>query len=177
MPMKQDVDSNHFKRWPYVAEQRADGDHNNGGIDLIAEPHRINDIHEATEENGLRPLLVELNKPDGQFMSLGCASGLDGSYHSYFEFTPRDRAEAENLDQMELIYSRWLSWVAEVDVKHPGFAKALHDNAVWETRTFSFRGNEPQHLITVFHRAPDVENHRTLAEYFVIFLRSIEQSS
>lgn len=103
--MKQDNDSNHFKRWPYIPELRDDGDHNNGGIDLITHPDRVSLIHEATEDNGLRPLLVELNKPGGRFMSLGCASGLDGSYDSYVEFTLRDHSLAINQDELESIYS------------------------------------------------------------------------
>lgn len=176
MPMKQDFDSDHFQRWPYIAESR-DDDRNNGGIDLIENPEQISLIHEATDENGLRPLLAELNKPGGRFMSLGCASGMDGVYHSYVEFTLRDHAAAVNPDELESIYSRWLDWQSQVDVKHPGFAKALSDNAVWETRTFSLRGSEPQHLITVYHRAPDEANHRTLAEYMVIFLHSLESPS
>ncbi|MBN0975973.1 hypothetical protein JTY93_15325 [Pseudomonas hygromyciniae] len=175
--MKQDIDSNHFNRWPYIPELRDDGDRNNGGIDLIENPDNIALIHEATEENGLRPLLVELNKPDGRLMSLGCASGLDGSYDSYVEFTLRDHSLAINQNELESIYSRWLDWQNEVDAKHPGFAKSLREHSVWETRTFSLRGNEPQHLITVYHRAPDEANHRTLAEYMVIFLRSLESSS
>lgn len=175
--MKQDNDSNHFKRWPYVPELRDDGDRNNGSVDLIENPAQIVLIHEATEENGLRPLLAELNKPDGRFMSLGCASGLDGNYHSYVEFTLRDHSLAIKKDEFESIYSRWLDWQSKVDAKHPGFSKALRGNVAWETRTFSLRGNEPQHLITVFHRALDEANHRTLAEYMVIFLRSLESSS
>ncbi len=177
MPMKQDVDSNHFERWPYIPELREDGDHNNGGIDLIAHPDRISLIHEATEENGLRPLLAELNKPGGKFMSLGCASGLDGSCDSYVEFTLRDHALASNLLELESVYSRWLAWQNKVDEEHPGFARALRGSAVWETRKFSLRGNAPQHLITVYHRAPDEAIHRTLAEYMVIFLQSLDSPS
>lgn len=172
MPMKQDFDSDHFKRWPYIPELREDGNNNNGGIDLIEHPERITLIHEATDENGLRPLLIEMNKPGGQFMSLGCASGMDGTYDSYIEFTLRDHERALSIDAVHAFDLAWNDWVKS---KYPDYAAPILANVVLAYRSFSLRGSEPQYLITAYHRATEESTHRQLVELFHLFLHEFQE--
>lgn len=74
--MKEDINSAAFKGWPFSAEERReDGEINNGAINLVLYPEKIDLIHEATEKNGLRQLLLYLNRDDGAFITLGCSYG------------------------------------------------------------------------------------------------------
>lgn len=172
MPMKQDFDSDHFKRWPYIPELREDGNKNNGGIDLIEHPERIALIHEATEANGLRPLLIELNSAEGKFMTLGCASGIEGEdYFSYLELTYRDQKRARNLEEVHTLNDAWEEWVKS---KYPDYAAPILASVALAYRSFSLRRNEPQHLITAYHRAPDEATHHQLLEFFHLFLREFQ---
>ena len=55
---------------PYVAQAST-----SGYIDLRTEPERIDEISELKAEPALKPLVLALNSPDGQFMTHGCAFG------------------------------------------------------------------------------------------------------
>ncbi|MDT9643116.1 hypothetical protein [Pseudomonas sp. JV245A] len=173
MPMKQDFDTGNFQRWPYIPERRDDGDHNNGAIDLVADPDRIGEIHEATDANGLRPLLIELNSATGQFMTLGCASGIDGDdYLSYLELTYRDQSRARDLEEIHALNDAWERWVRS---KYPDYAEPILASVVLAYRSFSLRRSEPQHLITVYHRATEESTHRQLLDLFHLFLRDFQE--
>ncbi|MFV3380276.1 hypothetical protein [Pseudomonas sp. NY15354] len=167
-----------YQVWPYRAEAVSpDGDRNNGGIDLLAEPHRIDEIHEATKENGLRYVLEALNSQDSPFMSLGCLSGEDGHYFSYVEFTLRDHAQAANEKTVMAVHDRWQSWIEEKDAEFPGLAQALNERSAWEYREFSLRGSDPQYLIAAFHREQDQESHGKVVEWFERFVLEADHSS
>lgn len=170
--MKKDIESNSYSVWPFrPAELSVNGDRNNGGIDLIANPDQIDLIHEATEENGLRDFLISMNKPGQAFMTLGCIAGeVDGSYYTYVEFTPRDALIARNEDKIKAIYSQWLDWNAEHCAAYPGLADALRGNVEWAYRAFSFRGKEPQYLITIYPRAQSAQDHKALISWVHNFL-------
>ncbi|PWK42204.1 hypothetical protein [Pseudomonas sp. OV226] len=175
--MKKAETEDGFQEWPFRAEGISpDGDRNNGGIDLIAEPHRIDEIHEATTENGLRYVLEALNAPGGLFMSLGCLSAFDDLYHSYVEFTFRDHVSAIDESNILAIHERWQSWLAERDAEIPGLAQATNLRSAWDYRAFSLRGNAPQYLITVYHREHDAESHAKVVQWFERFLLEVEHS-
>ena len=46
------------------------GEQTNGGIDLVQEPHRIDEISELKSLPGMRPILLTLNAPDSEFITL-----------------------------------------------------------------------------------------------------------
>lgn len=171
-----DVDASSYAIWPFrTAEVSVNGDRNNGGIDLVANPELIDVIHEATEENGLRDLLIAMNKPNGSFMTLGCIAGdIEGVYHTYLEFTPRAPAVARDEASILVIYDQWLSWTNEHCSPHPGLGDALLHNVAWTYRQFSFRGKEPQYLITTYQRAQSPEDHRSLLSWLHNFLCTFE---
>ena len=173
MPMKQDFDTEHFQRWPYVPQHRDDGDHNNGAIDLVVNPDRIGEIHEATDANGLRPLLIELNGATGQFMTLGSASGFDDdAYHSYLELTYRNQEQARDIEAIHAVSDAWEQWVKS---KYPEYAAPILANVVLAYRSFSLRGSEPQYLITAYYRATEESTHRQLVELFHLFLHEFQE--
>lgn len=163
--MKKCTETDNFARWPFIAEEpRADGERNNGGIDLIANPQQIDAIHEATDENGLKPLIKQLNAASSPFMTLGCASGQeDEFYFSYLEFTLRDPELARREEAIAAIEEKWETRLAERLGDHPEMASAIKSSVVWEYREFSLRNAPPQYLITVYLRARDAVDHGHLA--------------
>lgn len=174
--MKKDIESDSYSIWPFrPVELSVNGDRNNGGIDLVANPEQIELIHEATEENGLRDLLISMNKPGRAFMTLGCIAGdVDGVYYTYVEFTPRDALAARDEGKIKGIYSHWLDWNAEHCAAQPGLADALRGNVEWAYRAFSFRGKDPQYLITIYPRAQSVQDHKSLISWVHNFLCSVD---
>lgn len=174
--MDREDDSTSYKQWPFRAvEHSINGDRNNGGLDLVANPELIDKIHEATEENGLRQLFVAMNAPGRAFMTLGCIAGPDdGSYYSYIEFTPRDGRYARDERLIQAIHDAWLIWINENCTAHPGLEEALRHNVAWAYRTFSLCGNEPQFLITVYPRAQSAPDHGALVSWLHNFLVSVD---
>lgn len=172
----EEADNSGFRVWPYRAEQvSANGDRNNGGIDLVANPEKIDIIHEATEENGLRPLLISMNSPGQAFMTLGCLSGpMNGAYYSYVEFTPRDPSIARSKNAIIDIHRQWLDWLEDLHAEHPEVADALHQCVVWEYRAFSFHGSAPQYLITIWSRTASAQDHGSLMSWVHSFLSMIK---
>lgn len=177
--MKMTDDSTSYKIWPFQsAEVSINGDRNNGGINLVGSPELIELIHEATEENGLRQLLLSMNAPDRAFMTLGCLIGeTDAAYYSYVEFTPRDQTFARREDLITGLHQLWLDWSTTNCAAHPGLADALRQNVKWEYRTFSFRGSEPQYLITIYPRARSAQDHASLLSWVHNFLCSVDPIS
>lgn len=174
--MVQEDDITGYKLWPFEAvEMSVNGDRNNGGIDLIQNPELIDKIHEATDENGLKQLLISMNAPDRAFMTLGCLTGeLEGAYYSYVEFTPRNDAYARDELVIQGVHTAWLKWISTNCAAQPGLEDALRSNVVWVYRTFSLRGNEQQYLITVYPRARSALDHGSLLSWLHNFLCSID---
>ncbi|KTB67030.1 MULTISPECIES: hypothetical protein [Pseudomonas] len=177
--MKVNDDSTSYKIWPFQsAEVSVNGDRNNGGINLVGSPELIELIHEATEENGLRQLLLSMNAPGRAFMTLGCLTGeADSAYFSYVEFTPRDQNLARNEHLITGIHRLWLEWSNENCTAYPGLVDALHQNVKWEYRTFSFRGSDPQYLITIYLRARSARDHASLISWVHNFLCSVDANN
>lgn len=174
--IKKDADSTSYAIWPFRSEEvSVNGDKNNGGIDLIANPELIDAIHEATEENGLRDLFIAMNKPGKAFMTLGCIAGdMDGTYYTYVEFTPRDATVARDEASIKDIYNQWAVWTSENCSEHPGLADALLHNVEWTYREFSFHRKDPQYLITIYQRARSAQDHRSLVSWLHNFLCTVD---
>ena len=177
--MKMTEDSTSYKIWPFQsAAVSVNGDRNNGGINLLESPELIELIHEATEENGLRQLLLSMNAPGRAFMTLGCLIGnTDAAFYSYVEFTPRDQTLARREELITGIHRLWVEWSTTNCADYPGFADALHQNVKWEYREFSFRGSDPQYLITIYPRARSAQDHGSLLSWVHNFLCSVDPSN
>lgn len=105
------VERHNFVKFPYRQQERATGEINNGGIDLTAEPERINEIHEVESYPWLKNFLILLNSNDGIFMTLGCVAGhIENHFCGYIDFTVRPKASSKfrenlvNLDEMFYAY-------------------------------------------------------------------------
>lgn len=85
-----------FVVFPYRPSERDDGEFNNGGIDLVKEPERIEEIHELYGYPWLRDFIARVNAPNGLFMTFGCAIGIiDGTLCGYIDFSLRPDAPVE----------------------------------------------------------------------------------
>ncbi|OOF80229.1 hypothetical protein [Rodentibacter caecimuris] len=74
---------------------------NIGGIDLINNPEKINEIPEIAQLSELKQTLIDLNKPTTPFITLACAHWInksDNSHFSYIEFTFKDKNVANDLN-------------------------------------------------------------------------------
>ncbi|MDG6340409.1 hypothetical protein [Glaesserella parasuis] len=74
---------------------------NAGGIDLVNHPEKIDEILEIAQLPELKTTLIELNKPDSPFITLGCSHWIgkyDNSHFSYIEFTFKDAKIADNFN-------------------------------------------------------------------------------
>jgi hypothetical protein len=174
--MKKIGESENFRSWPYRAETRrfTDNEINNGGIDLIKHPEKLELIHEATDLNGIRNILKFLNNFGGCYMTLGCASGLDeGFYYSYLEFTHRDYQVAMQENWPQDFENQWLTWVSLINENSPQLAQALIAGVVMDCRTFSFRDMPQQYLITIYARCLHESDHQILYAYIMDFFKTI----
>lgn len=91
--MKPSIHNDHFVKFPYIKEIRDNGDINNGGIDLVKEPHRIDEIHELEGAPWLKLFISAINSPDSYFMSFGCVYGpIEDYFAGYIDFSLRPNA-------------------------------------------------------------------------------------
>ncbi|WP_151981577.1 hypothetical protein [Acinetobacter guerrae] len=78
-----------YQLWPYRPELE-NGKTNIGGIDLVKEPHRIDEIHELDLMPKLKNEILLLNSEPTKFMTLGCwfdtAPDIEDVFRSYIEF-------------------------------------------------------------------------------------------
>ncbi|NCG54911.1 hypothetical protein [Serratia fonticola] len=95
----------HFITFPYKYEVRDNGSINNGGIDLVKSPERINEIHELYDYPWLKGFVETINSESGKFMTLGCQLGdFDGYLMGYVDLAFRPelsndlKNDAINLD-------------------------------------------------------------------------------
>lgn len=176
--MKEDKDSAGFKGWPFHAEERReDGEINNGAFNLVANPEKIDLIHEATEANGLRPMLKYLNRPEGCFMTLGCAAGVenDGRYYSYLEFTIRHPELAKSADWPQQFEQKWNQFRSLADSTHPGIAVWLEESCKMAWRRFYLRPETDQRLLVCMDlRAVSESEHDVLTSHVQKYFQVLE---
>ena len=90
-----------FVVFPYRPSEREDGESNNGGIDLVKEPARIEEIHELYGYPWLRHFVTRVNSPRGLFMTFGCAIGvIDDASCGYIDFSFRPDAPVKLRDHL-----------------------------------------------------------------------------
>lgn len=84
------VEREHFISFPYRREIRENGNINNGGIDLVKSPERLDEIHELYNYPWLKELVKIINSDSGRFMTLGCELGdYDDHFLGYIDFSLR----------------------------------------------------------------------------------------
>ena len=138
-----------FNNFPYPADF-SDGRTNKGGIDLTLEPDRIDEISEAADFPELRDFIVDLNKPQSLFMTLGCEAGQTGDlFEGYVEFTFKD----EKLANDETIISHLdVAFFENLHEKHPEIEALARLCVHWEYSPFLYHETSARLKIAFFYR-------------------------
>ena len=157
----------HFVKFPYKKEVRED-EINNGGIDLIKEPHRINEINEIKNAPWIKDFLIDVNSISGLFMTFGCLYSIDeNKFHfGYVEFSFRPSASDLIKNKVTVLDDDFYTYMGKIN--HPGdwqispvdFARgSLHwesssleiDNQIYDKAVFYFRCSEAEPCMWIFH--------------------------
>lgn len=148
--------------FPYPPDY-ADGRTNNGGIDLLREPYRIDEITELKSLPNFRSILLRLNGPDSEFMTLGFEAGAqDAFFDGYLEFAFRDSRFAEEGNYRDLLrcFSHWTLQ------RYPQLAPYLPSCLRGEIQEFSYRDRWHGDRMTLWFRAAN----ETAADELLQFL-------
>ncbi|NEZ58766.1 hypothetical protein [Adonisia turfae] len=168
MPSPYDDD---FRFFPYPAEH-SNSRTNNGGINLVQEPHRINEITEAVRFPELRALLVEVNGEGSPFMTLGCAAATEKqSFLGYIEFSVRPEY-AENSSHLLNLDSQFAALMKQVGSPETDWENYCDLTLKWESAVFAFRETPDvtQHKVTVWYKFNNLQEAATFISAFHVFL-------
>ena len=138
-----------YSFFPYPPDYE-NGRTNNGGIDLVQEPHRVDEISELKSLPGMRSILLKLNGPASEFITLGFEAGAeDGSFDGYLEFAFRDSRLADEKNYRNLLrcFSDWVSRM------HPQLAPYLPSYLRAEIQGFNYRNKWHGDRMTLWFRA------------------------
>ena len=140
--------SDEFRFFPYSPDHE-NGRTNNGGIDLVREPHRVDEITELAEVLSLRQIVTDHVRPDSPFMTLGVDAGpRDGFFDGYLEFAFRNAASASEENYRRLIDS-FCDWVS---TEFPETADSIFASFVADLQYFHLHGVPHGDRMTVwFH--------------------------
>ncbi|VFQ47384.1 hypothetical protein [Desulfoluna butyratoxydans] len=154
--MKISTHDDSFTVFPYRKDY-SDGRTNNGGIDLLKEPYRIDEISEARSFPELRNLILQFNAENGKFFTLGCESGYDenGIHYGYIEFAFRSQELASDLKLNEELDEKFYAWVRNQDVALEGLLKGA---LVWEFSYYSHEGSSQRIKVTITFCATNQNN-------------------
>ena len=140
---------NGYYYFPYPPDY-ANGRTNNGGIDLVHEPHRIDEISELKALPSIRSILLRLNGPESEFLTLGFEAGpQDRFFDGYLEFAFRDSrlADEENYRNLLRCFSNWMLRM------HPQLAPYLPSCLRGEIQQFNYRDKWHGDRIALWFRA------------------------
>lgn len=149
MPIRVSRVTDGFRFFPYPPDC-ANGRTNNGGIDLVRNPDRIQELTELSALPSLRRILIRLNAPDALFMTLGVEAGeQDGFFDGYIEFAFRDSKRASKEEHYHHLIESFADWVS---AEYPEVAQSIHASFVAELQHFHLHGVPHGDRITLwFH--------------------------
>lgn len=155
----------HFVKFPYKKEINGNKI-NNGGIDLVKEPHRINEITEVSNYPWLKNFLIDVNSDSGLFMTFGCDYGFDDEILcGYMEFSFRPfqtkaiKSKLSCLDEDFYNYLKSLEHPGDWQIQPVDFARGslcwesstlCIENRIYDKAAVYFRGSEDAHCEWLF---------------------------
>ncbi len=173
--MERDTNNDTFVKFPYRREIRDDGEINNGGINLIKEPHRINEIHEVKDAPWFKLLLIEVNAESGLFMTLGCAYGpLDEYFAGYLDFSFRPTVEPMRRIAIRDIDISFYDYLADEETKHDILDGSMVSYAQsclsWSYSPLQLEGREIYDKVSVWFHCQDESACEWLVDHLRHFL-------
>lgn len=169
----QSLKRHNFVIFPYRPREHGDGEFNNGGIDLVREPHRIKEIHEIHGYPWLKEFISAVNETEGIFMTFGCAVGVvDECLCGYIDFSLRPESDTKlrrllaSMDDMFIAYLNQAIPDGEMRRKSIPYAQQISE---WKISPLEIRGHMYSKLNLTFH-ARQEEGVRWLIEHLQFFL-------
>ncbi|MES4613524.1 hypothetical protein V2154_13180 [Ewingella sp. CoE-038-23] len=170
--------NDHFTRFPYRKEVREDGGVNNGGIDLILEPNRIEEIHEISDWPWLKRFVSEVNNSDGHFMTFGCDFGPDEEFYAgYVEFSFRPSMRKRTTEDLRILDEHFYKWISELyldDKSEPHPLAYSQSCLAWEYTPLEYQGTYEK--VSVWFRSREVGGAEWLMNHVRHFLVDIYPS-
>ncbi|HAS0793973.1 hypothetical protein [Enterobacter hormaechei] len=170
--------NDHFTRFPYRKEIHADGGVNNGGIDLVDEPNRIEEIHEIKDWPWLRRLVEEVNLKHGHFMTFGCDFGEDDGYFAgYIEFSHRPNMRQPTTEDLRILdeyFYEWISALYSDDKSEPHPIEYCRRSLAWEYTPLEYKGTYEK--VSVWFRVTEPQGAEWLINHLRHFLVEIYPS-
>lgn len=156
-----------FRRFPYASDF-TEGRTNRGGIDLVREPQRLAEIHEAVGFPELLELLRFLNGPESDYMTLGCASGYEAAeFMCYVELTWRDQQKSQEADSLCLLDEGFREFLWEEVLESrlsEADAEAAWLSLRWESARYTHGESDGCTKLAIYCRGKDqADAGRTLA--------------
>lgn len=138
-----------FRHFPYPSDH-SHGRTNNGGIDLVRNPERIEEITELAALPNLRRILTKMNAPEGRFMTLGVEAGAqDGFFDGYIELAFRDSEVAKHEANYHHLLQSFCDWISD---EYHEVAGSIFVSFVAELQHFHLHGRAHGDRMTLwFH--------------------------
>ncbi len=156
-----------FRFFPYPPNHE-NGRTNNGGIDLLQHPERIDEITELEKVPVLKPFVEKLNGSASRFMTLGFEAGVwNDSFCGYLEWALRDPALARRAGVYQEITDAFVAWVAK---DYPEWSQAVDQATVAEVQAFHYQGVFHGDRATFWFRAPNQDGFEGLVRLLGHFL-------
>lgn len=144
----------HFVKFPYRRETRDNGDINNGGIDLVKEPHRINEIHELAGAPWLKSFISALNDDGGYFMSFGCVYGPEADCNmGYVDFSFRPEVDAHRRHEiinLDIAFYDYLTKAMDKAENPEAAINFARSSLVWERSPLEIYGETYEKVTITF---------------------------
>ena len=134
--MKLSTHQDNFKLFPYQSDY-TDGRTNNGGINLLTEPERIDEIKEAKNFPELYEFISESCLTRSPYFTLDCDSDVDesGVYMCYVEFSFKDEALLYNIEFNSEVDVKFNVWI---ETQNPEMAQAVCKALRWEYSLYAY---------------------------------------
>lgn len=162
----------HFVKFPYRKDTREDGGVNNGGIDLVLTPERINEITELQDWPWLKRLIVDVNSPEGHFMTFGCDFGSDEDvYAGYVEFSFRPSMRQPTTNDLRILDEHFYVWINALysdDNSELSPIDYCRRNLSWEYTPLEYEGIYEK--VSVWFRAIEIAGAEWLINHLRYFL-------
>ncbi|AUU35443.1 hypothetical protein [Proteus mirabilis] len=171
--MEQDKFNEKFTKFPYRSDF-IDGNKNNGGINLVEHPEKIEEIHEILEYPFMKDILLKINSTDTIFMTFGCDFGVQDNHHcGYIDFSyksnliPNDYTKIRNLDSefYQYLSSLNVPW-GEVGTPVDYAKSALY----WEYSDLVVYDSQKYEKVSLWMKAREYSALEWLATHFCNFL-------
>ena len=151
--MNIDIDTGAFRIFPYPPN----GNSNIGGIDLVSNPERIEEIPELKDFPEKKELIRRVNDKDSAFMTFGCDNGFqDSLFCGYIEFSYREASRFQQSEGYQELFDSFENYV-KTDPQTKDCVDSILRSLRLSVSLFSYpaRGIQNGHKIGLYYVGKD----------------------